>query len=64
MRYEVEESILKEAASISGPDSNFHKILMQGLEIRNTGLTPVYFYDDDLGVIEITTEEKVLNKLN
>lgn len=64
MIHELDENILKEAASVSGPDSNFHKILMQGLEIRNTGLTPVYFYDDVLGVIEITTEEKISNKLN
>jgi len=64
VRYELDENILKEAASISGPNSNFHMILMQGLEIRKTGLTPVYFYDDVLGAIEITTEEKISNKLN
>ena len=64
MRHEIDENVLKEAAEITGPDSNFHKILVQGLEIRNTGLTPVYFYDDVLGAIEITTEEKVSNKLN
>ncbi len=64
MRHEIDENVLKEAAEITGPDSNFHKILVQGLEIRNTGLTPVYFYDDVLGAIEITTEEKISNKLN
>lgn len=64
MRHEIDENVLKEAAEITGPDSNFHKILVQGLEIRNTGLTPVYFYDDVLGAIEITTEEKITNKLN
>jgi hypothetical protein len=64
VRHEIDENVLKEAAEITGPDSNFHKILVQGLEIRNTGLTPVYFYDDVLGAIEITTEEKVSNKLN
>jgi hypothetical protein len=64
VRHEIDENVLKEAAEITGPDSNFHKILVQGLEIRNTGLTPVYFYDDVLGAIEITTEEKISNKLN
>jgi hypothetical protein len=64
MKIELTEVILKEAATITGPDSNFHKILVQGLEIKKTGLTPVYIYDDYLGTIEITTEEKISNKLN
>lgn len=64
MRYELSEEVLKQAAELSGPDSNFHKILMQGLDIAKTGLTPVYFYDDVLGAIEITTEERISKKLN
>lgn len=64
MKYELTEAILKQAALLAGPDSNFHKILMQGLDIQKTGLTPVYIYHDDLGVVEITTQEKVNNKLN
>lgn len=64
MRHELSEEILKQAAELSGPDSNFHKILMQGLDIAKTGLTPIYFYDDELGAIEITTIERLSNKLN
>lgn len=64
MKHIVSEEILKEAAMIAGPNSNFHRILMQGLDIKNTGLTPVYYYYEAIGAIEITTEEKVNNKLN
>lgn len=64
MRHVLSEEVLKQAAELSGPDSNFHKILMQGLDIAKTGLTPVYFYDDELGMIEITTEERISKKLN
>lgn len=64
MKYELEESILQEAAALSGPNSNFHKVLKWGEEIRSTGLTPIYIYDDVLGACEVTTEEKISNKLN
>ena len=64
MKHVISEEILKEAALVSGPNSNFHKILMQGLDITKLGLTPVYIYYDDVGAIEVTTEEKVNNKLN
>ena len=64
MKHIISEEILKEAAMIAGPDSNFHKILMQGLDIKKTGLTPVYYYYEDIGAVEITSEEKVNNKLN
>lgn len=64
MKYELSEQVLKEAATMAGPDSNFHRILMQGLDIQKTGLTPVYIYHEDIGVVEITTLEKVNNKLN
>lgn len=64
MKHTLSEEILREAAMIAGPESNFHKILMQGLDIKKTGLTPVYIYYDDVGAVEITTEEKINNKLN
>ena len=64
MKHVISEEILKEAALVSGPNSNFHKILMQGLDITKLGLTPVYIYYDDVGAIEVTTEDKVNNKLN
>lgn len=64
MKYVLSEEILKQAARMAGPDSNFHKILMQGLDMQKTGLTPVYIYHEDIGAVEITTEEKVNNKLN
>jgi hypothetical protein len=64
MRVVVTPDILKEAAVICGPDSNFHKILMEGLNFEKEGLTPVYYFDTVLGHIEITTEERVDKKFN
>ena len=64
MKYVLSEDILRQEAQLAGPDSNFHKIWMQGLDIKKTGLTPVYIYHADIGAIEITTEERVSNKLN
>jgi hypothetical protein len=64
MKHIISEEILKEASLLLGPDSSFHKILMQGLDISKLGLTPVYIYYDDVGALEVTTEEKVNNKLN
>jgi hypothetical protein len=56
--------MLKEAAMVCGPDSNFHKILMTGLEFESQGLTPIYYFDDVLGCVEVTTEERVEKKFN
>lgn len=64
MRVEVTVDMLKEAAMVCGPDSNFHKILMQGLTFEEQGLTPVYFFDMTLGVVEVTTEERIEKKYN
>jgi len=64
MRVEVTVDMLKEAAIVCGPDSNFHKILMQGLQFEEQGLTPVYLFDMALGVVEVTTEERIDKKYN
>lgn len=55
----LSEEILKQAAAIAGPDSNFHKILMVGLELRNEGKTPVYLFDPRLATIEVITTDKL-----
>lgn len=62
MRIDVE--VLKEAAILCGPNSSFHRILMQGLAFEEQGLTPVYLFDVTLGVVEVTTEEKIDKKYN
>jgi len=64
MRVLVTSDMLKEAAMVCGPDSNFHKILMTGLEFESQGLTPIYYFDDVLGCVEVTTEERVEKKFN
>lgn len=64
MREVVSVDILKEAAVLCGPESNFHKLLMTGLEFEKQGLTPLYFFDTVLGCIEVTTEERVNKKYN
>lgn len=64
MRVEVSVDMLKEAAVVCGPDSNFHKILMQGIVFEKEGLTPVYIFDTTLGCVEVTTEENIEKKYN
>lgn len=64
MQIVVHVDILKEAAAMCGPDSNFHRILMQGLKFEEQGLTPVYLFDNVLGVVEVTTEERIEKKYN
>ena len=55
----ISEEILKQAAEIMGPDSNFHTALKWGEEYRQAGLNPVYYTDDAEKMVFVTTEEKM-----
>jgi hypothetical protein len=55
----ISEEIIKQAAEISGPDSNFHLALKYAEDYRQAGLSPVYYTDDSERMIFVTTEEKM-----
>jgi hypothetical protein len=55
----ISEEIIRQAAEIIGPDSNFHTALRWGDEYRQAGLSPVYYTDDTEKVVYVTTEEKM-----
>ena len=55
----ISEDILKQAAEIMGPESNFHTALKWGEEYRQAGLNPVYYTDDADKMVFVTTEEKM-----
>jgi hypothetical protein len=55
----ISEEIIKQAAEISGPDSNFHLALKYAEDYRQAGLNPVYYTDDSERMIFVTTEEKM-----
>lgn len=55
----ISEEILKKAAEIMGPDSNFHTALKWGEEYRQAGMNPVYYTDDEERMVFVTTEEKM-----
>lgn len=55
----VSEDIIRQAAEIMGPDSNFHTALQWADEYRQAGMTPVFYTDDDDRMIFVTTEEKM-----
>lgn len=55
----ISEEILRQAAEIMGPDSNFHTALKWGDDYRQAGMNPVYYTDDTEKKIFVTTEEKM-----
>jgi hypothetical protein len=55
----ISEEIIKQAAEISGPESNFHIALKYAEDYRQAGLSPVYYTDDSERMIFVTTEEKM-----
>lgn len=55
----ISEEIIKQAAELSGPDSNFHIALKYAEDYRQAGLNPVYYTDDEERVVFVTTEEKM-----
>ena len=55
----ISEDLLKQAAEIMGPDSNFHIALKWGNDYREAGMNPVYYTSDDEHIVYVTTEEKM-----
>lgn len=55
----ISEEVLRQAADIMGPESNFHIILEYGKNYREAGLNPVYYTDDLEKIVYVTTEEKM-----
>ena len=55
----ISEEIIKQAAELSGPDSNFHIAIKYAEDYRQAGLNPVYYTDDSERMIFVTTEEKM-----
>jgi hypothetical protein len=55
----ISEDIIRQAAEIMGPDSNFHVALKWAEEYRQAGLNPVYYTDDSEKIVFVTTEEKM-----
>jgi hypothetical protein len=55
----ISEDIIRQAAELSGPDSNFHIALKYAEDYRQAGLNPVYYTDDEERMVFVTTEEKM-----
>ncbi len=55
----ISEDIIRQAAEIIGPDSNFHVALKWADDYRQAGLNPVYYTDEDEKMVFVTTEEKM-----
>ena len=55
----ISEEILKQAAEIMGPDSNFFSALKWGDDYRQAGMNPVYYTNDEERMVYVTTEEKM-----
>lgn len=55
----ISEEIIKQAAELSGPNSNFHIALKYADDYRQAGLNPVYYTDDEERMVFVTTEEKM-----
>ena len=55
----ISEEIIRQAAEIMGPESNFHVALKWAEEYRQAGLNPVYYTDDEDKIVFVTTEEKM-----
>ena len=55
----ISEEIIKQAAEIIGPDSNFHIALKWAEEYRQAGMNPIYYMDDEDKIVFVTTEEKM-----
>jgi hypothetical protein len=55
----ISEEIIRQAAEICGPDSNFHIALKWGEEYRQAGMVPVYYTNDEERIVYVTTEEKM-----
>lgn len=55
----ISEDIIRQAAELSGPESNFHIALKWGEDYRQAGLNPVYYTDDKEKMVFVTTEEKM-----
>lgn len=55
----ISEDIIRQAAELSGPDSNFHVALKWAEDYRQAGLNPVYYTDDADKMVFVTTEEKM-----
>lgn len=56
---EISEELIRQAADIMGPESNFHTALRWGEDYRLAGLNPVYYTDDEERKIYVTTKEKM-----
>ena len=63
-RIVVDEEMLRIAAITCGPESTFYTILAQGIQYKKAGLTPVYVFDNVLGMVEVMTEENHTKMLN
>jgi hypothetical protein len=55
----ISEDIIRQAAELSGPNSNFHIALKWAEDYRQAGLNPVYYTDYDEKMVFVTTEEKM-----
>lgn len=55
----ISENIIRQAAEIIGPESNFHTALKWGEDYRQAGLNPIYYTDDTERIVYVTTEEKM-----
>lgn len=55
----ISEDIIRQAAEIIGPESNFHTALKWGEDYRQAGLNPIYYTDDTERIVYVTTEEKM-----
>ena len=55
----ISEEIIRQAAELSGPNSNFHIALKYAEDYRQAGLNPVYYTDDEEKMVFVTTEEKM-----
>ena len=55
----ISEEIIRQAAELTGPDSNLHIALQWADDYRQAGLNPMFYTDDDEKMVFVTTEEKM-----
>lgn len=55
----VSEELIRQAAEMAGPESNFYTALKYADDYRQAGMVPVYYTDDEERMLFVTTEEKM-----
>ena len=61
---EIEEEVIKNAASAMGGENSFSKLLIYGEVYKKAGLKPIYLTTKDFNNFAVSCEETFQKKLN